>query len=178
MTLRQLFIRFTLVYLGAIVVLATVAAWLDFKSSSLNTAALGGAVFYVCAKFAEKNGRRFTEAESSAAWKGILAIDMALQLSVFGLMSAVGQAPSMLSGPVLFAMGFVTLLHAALIIFLVKRAGSIHEKQQAAIARKAEKKAQKLAARSTHPKSVPPPPDRSTPAQGASFSDTVPLGLK
>lgn len=178
MTLRQLFIRFTLVYLGAVVVLATVAAWLDFKSSSLNTAALGAAVFYVCARFAEKNGRRFTEAESSAVWKGMLAIDMALQLSVFGLMSAAGQVPSMSSGPFLFAMGFVTLLHAAMITFLVKRAGSFHEKQQVALARKAEKKAQKLAASSTAPRTVPPPPARSTPPQGATFSDTVPLGLK
>ena len=178
MTLRQLFIRFTLVYFGAIVVLATAAVWLDFKSSAINTAALGGAVIYVCVRFAEKNGRRFTEAESSAVWKGMLAIDMALQLAVFGLMSAAGQALSMLSGPVLFAMGFVTLLHAALIIFLVKRAGSFFEKQQAAIARKAEKKAQKLAARATPPRTVPTHPDRSTPTKGATFSDTVPLGLK
>jgi len=178
MTLRQLFIRFTLVYFGAIVVLATAAVWLDFKSSAINTAALGGAVVYVCVRFAEKNGRRFTEAESSAVWKGLLAIDMALQLSVFGLMSAAGQAPSMLSGPVLFAMGFVTLLHAAMILLLVRKSGSLYEKQQAALARKAEKKAQKLAAKLTPLRTVPPPPDRSTPPQGATFSDTVPLGLR
>lgn len=178
MTLRQLFIRFTLVYLGAMAVLATAAAWLDFKSSSLNTAALGGAVFYVCARFAEKNGRRFTDVESSAAWKGMLAIDMAIQLSVLGLMSAAGQVPSMLSGPFLFAIAFVTLLHAAIIVFLVKKSGSFYEKQQAAIARKAEKKAQKLAAKSEQAQPVPHAAEKPTLKQAVTFSDTVPLGLK
>lgn len=144
MTLRQLLIRFTVTYIAALIVLAVVVSWLDLKAgTSINTSALLAATLYACMTFCEKNGRRLSADEATKAWRGMLAIDLSLQILIVALMALVSLAPGLLSGPVLFALVFVGLLHAAGLYAMVRYSGWLYDKQQQAKARKAAKQARK-----------------------------------
>lgn len=143
MTLRQLLIRFTLTYIAALIVLGFVVSWLNLKAStSINSSALLAAALYACMTFCEKNGRRLSADEVTKAWVGMLAIDLCLQVLI--VLIALGSlAPGLLSGPMLFALVFVGLLHAVGLYAMVRYSAWLYDKQQQGKARKAARQARK-----------------------------------
>jgi len=127
MSLLALFVRFTLIYIALLVALAVALSVLGVKGNSgFNTAALLGAVMWVCLSFAKKNGRYFSNQEKTRAVLGMLAIDTLLQAIVaFAVAGAAGV------GAMLFALAFVGLLHALVIYVFVVLTGKQYAKQVA-----------------------------------------------
>jgi hypothetical protein len=126
-------LRFLAVYLGLAVAGIVGFSLAGVKPvSGLNVAILIGAVYWACLAFGKKNARYFTPVEKKRVVWGMVAIDVALQmavmLSVLGSGMAEGGAVIV---PMLAALAFVSLLHAALIYFFVGNAGKLFAKEQA-----------------------------------------------
>lgn len=172
MTLRQLFLHFTLAFIAGLVGLGVLASLLGIDPSThINTAALAGASLYACSRFGEKNKRRLTAAEERKAWTGMLAIDLGIQLMFAALMALAGLMPAFFSGAMLLALAVVGLLHAALVIAMVKSAGRLFDKTQAAQQRKAAKQAARQAKQARPRPTAPMPLMQEQP-------NTVPMDLR
>jgi len=123
MSLKSLFVRFTLIYLGLLIVIGIAFAAFGAKSStSGNVGALIGAVMGVGMWFNSKNKRDFTPVEKRNAVLGMLTIDILMQTLVasallFSVPGGIG------SKPMLFGVLFVSLIHAPVIWFFTGWSG-------------------------------------------------------
>lgn len=143
MSLKSILVRFTLIYLGLLIVIGIAFAAFGAKSStSGNAGALIGAVMGAAMWFTSKNKRDFSPVEKRNAFLGMLAIDIALQTLVTSalLFSVPGGFGSM---PMLFGIGLVCLLHAPVIWFFTGWAGKQMAKD---LARKEAKRPRGVAA--------------------------------
>ena len=132
MTIPGLLARFGAAYLLLLVVIAVALNLLGVNSSvGANTAALLGAVMWVCMAFGKKNGRYFTREEKTRAVLGMLVVDLAIQ-AVFsvGVGLFAGASVAQL-GPMLLVLLFVGVLHALVIWFFVGFAGKQHAAAEA-----------------------------------------------
>lgn len=129
MTLKGLFIRFILIYIGIAVVISIGLAVFEIKGNSgINVAALIGAVMWSCLSFANKNRRYFTPQEKTQVVIGMVAVDLCVQLlGVVLIAAATGMA--MPFGVAAIAFLFVGALHALAIYIFVGFAGKQYSKQ-------------------------------------------------
>lgn len=129
MTLKGLFIRFTLFYISIAVLIGIGFYVLDLKSNSgVNIAALLSAVMWSCMSFANKNQRYFTPEEKKQVVIGMVLIDLAIQLmGVLLVFAAAGAAMPL--GIAAIAFLFIGALHAACIYFFVGFSGKQYIKQ-------------------------------------------------
>lgn len=119
MTIKALLIRFFIGYLVLLVAAGLVLSHLPIKGGSwINTGILIGLVSWLCMSFGQKNKRYFTKNEKAAAVLGIVAIDLLLQF-VLSLAALSGTGAKVGGGPLVFALAFTGLLHAALVYFFV-----------------------------------------------------------
>lgn len=118
MTIKGVLLRFLLVYTVSIIAAGLLMSHWGIKGSGVNIAILAGCVAWVCGAFGKKNGRYFSGKEKAAVVLGLIAIDLSLQL-LFGA-AALSRSPSGVSTDALiFAVGFVGILHAAAIYLFV-----------------------------------------------------------
>ena len=131
MSLSGLLLRFTGIYVALIVGLAVLFALLGTKANSgVNVGALVGAVFAACMWFANKNKRYLAPSEKRTAFFGMWAIDILLQVLMAFTVGAASGTKLPLE-PMLFALGFVGLLHGIAIYFMVALAGKQYARQVA-----------------------------------------------
>jgi hypothetical protein len=131
MSLNALFLRFTLIYIAILMVVAIALAAIGITGNSgVNTAALLTAVMWACQTFAKKNSRYFSKEEKTRVVLGMLAIDLVLQTVLAVAVAGVGSTKLTL-GPMLFAIAFIGLLHVLVIYYFVGMTGKQYEKQAA-----------------------------------------------
>ena len=119
MTIKGLLLRFFLGYLALLIVAGLTLSYFEIKSNSgLNTGILVGIIYWVCFSFGQKNGRYFTKREKTTVVIGLIAIDLILQL-LLSLAALSGKNLSLGADPLVFALGFVGLLHALVIYYFV-----------------------------------------------------------
>ena len=119
MTLKGLLLRFFLGYLALLIVAGLTLSYFEIKGNSgLNVGILAGMIYWVCFSFGQKNGRYFTKREKTTVVIGLIAIDIILQL-LLSLAALLDQNLSPSAGPLIFALGFVGLLHALVIYYFV-----------------------------------------------------------
>lgn len=113
MTLSQFFLRFTGLYVAAIVVAVVVVSALGIQGHiGVNTAAMLLATVWACQMFVRKNGRFFYPYEQWFAILGMVGIDLLIQAAIaLGFVWASGARPSLSAA--LYALGLVGTLHAA-----------------------------------------------------------------
>lgn len=115
MTLRGFLVRFTLIYIGLLMLIGAAFHLLGATAgSSGNVGALIGAVMGACMWFGRANKRYFSDAEKRSAVVGMVAVDAVLQLAVaaFALGGFRASSGASLMGLVLV---FVIGLHALVI---------------------------------------------------------------
>ena len=119
MTIKGLLLRFFLGYLALLVGAGLALNYFGIKGGSwVNTGILTGLVYWVCMSFGQKNKRYFTKNEKIATVLGIIAIDLFLQF-VLSIAALSGTNSNVGAGPLVFALGFVGLLHALVIYYFV-----------------------------------------------------------
>ena len=129
MSVSALLVRFTLIYVAMLIVIAVALHLFGIEvNSGVNIGALIGAVMWACFSFARKNDRYFSNEEKTRVVLGMLAIDVILQLVLSVFVLSAGAA-ELTMGPILFATAFVGLIHAAVIYFFVGFAGKQYAKQ-------------------------------------------------
>ena len=132
MTLRGFLVRFTLIYIGLLIVIGVSFTLLGAKSSTAgNAGALIGAVMGTGLWFARANKRYFSPTEKRNAVLSMVAIDSGLQTLVaaallYGVPGGIG------SKAMLFGVLFVSLLHALVIWYFVGWSGKQFAKEAAA----------------------------------------------
>lgn len=132
MTLAGLLVRFAAAYLVLVLVVSTGMNMLGVRGGPvINMAVLLASVLGCCLAFARRNGRGLAGAEKTRAVLGMLAIDVAFQLLLLGLVS-----PPLPQGPEgtpwlglggLFAV--IMLLHAVAIYWCVGWAQRLRSRQ-------------------------------------------------
>jgi len=148
MSLKSLLARFTLIYIGLLLVIGITFAAFGAKSSTAgNTGALIGAVMAAGMWFTRANKRDFSPLEKRNAFLGMLAIDIGLQtLVAAALLSSV---PSTIGSKYMwFGILFVCLLHAPVIWYFTGWGGKQMVKD---LARQAAKRESALTTRSSPP---------------------------
>jgi len=124
LTVRGLLGRFGAAYLLLLVILGLALNLFGVKANAgVNTAALLGAVMWVCMAFGRKNGRYLARNEKTRAVLGMIAIDLAIQAAVSVSAALAAGAALLQLGPMLLVLLFVGLLHAGVIYFFVGMAG-------------------------------------------------------
>jgi hypothetical protein len=119
MTIKGLLLRFFLGYLALLIGAGLTLSYFGIKGGSwVNTGILIGLVYWVCMSFGQKNKRYFTKNEKIATVLGIIAIDLLLQF-VLSAAALSGTNSNVGAGPLVFALGFVGLLHALVIYYFV-----------------------------------------------------------
>lgn len=111
--------RFTLIYIVLIFIVGLTLNYFGISSNSgVNIGILLGTIFWVCSSFAKKNGRYFEKAEKTKVVAGFIIINVAIQ-AVFGG-AALAESGREVSGSILlFSLGFVGIIHAIAIYFIV-----------------------------------------------------------
>ena len=111
--------RFTLIYIVLIIIVGLTLNYFGISSNSgVNIGILLGTIFWVCSSFAKKNGRYFEKVEKTKVVAGFIIINIAIQ-AVFGA-AALAESGREASGSILlFSLGFVGILHAIAIYFIV-----------------------------------------------------------
>jgi hypothetical protein len=101
------------------IIAGIVMSHLGLKSNSgINIAILAGSTVWVCSAFAKKNRRYFSAKEKTSVVLGLIVINLCLQ-ALFGS-AALSQSPSGLNtNALIFAIGFVGILHSIAIYFFV-----------------------------------------------------------
>lgn len=119
MTIQSVLLRFGLAYVVLAIAGSLLLNLIGIQSNSgVGTAVLIASVMWACMSFAQKNQRYFSPEEKRRVMMGMIAIDVAVQ-AIFAWI-ALSQLPSKLdSGAFIFALAFVTLLHAVAIYFFV-----------------------------------------------------------
>lgn len=119
MTTKAVLLRFFLAYTALIIVTGLVMNHFGIKGNTgINFGILAGCIFWVCGSFGKKNGRYFSNKEKTVVVVGLIAIDLVLQL-VFGA-AALSQSPTGIHlGALVFAVGFIGILHTIAIYVFV-----------------------------------------------------------
>ena len=118
MNLRAFFLRFLFLYLLLIIAGSIAMNFLGVSSSiGVNLTAFLCAVFYAAMSFGKHNQRFFTGGEKYRVFGGVLAFDLALQMSVFSWLVPQGKLSAALF---LNAFLFIGLLHAVSLYFFFK----------------------------------------------------------
>jgi len=132
MTLRGLLVRFTLIYIGLLIVIGVGFHLLGAKSgTSGNAGALIGAVMGSCLWFARANKRFFSPIEKRNVILSMIAIDLVFQTFVASAL-LLGVPGGIGSAAMLFGILFVGSLHALVIWFFVGWSGKQFAKEAAA----------------------------------------------
>jgi hypothetical protein len=119
LTVKGFLLRFFLSYFVLLVVAGLTLSHFGIKGGSwVNTGILIGLVYWGCMSFGQKNGRYFTKNEKIVIVLGVIAIDLLLQF-VFSVAAVSALKAGTGAGPLIFALGFVGLLHALLIYYFV-----------------------------------------------------------
>lgn len=132
MSLSGFFIRFAIVYVGALFTIGMIVSLLGAKSVSAGgTAALLATVMGVCYWFAVSNKRYFTAQEKVKAILGMTLIDMGLQtlIALIALSAKVGMVNLGALGATVL---FIGVLHALVIWIFVSFTGRRYAKELAA----------------------------------------------
>lgn len=128
-TIASLLVRFTVIYVAMLAGIAAALGLLGIRGNSgTGTAALLGAVMWVCLAFANRNKRYFSKEEKSRVILGMLGIDIVIQ-AVLVFVAIGGQGTSLSPGAFLFSLAFVAVLHAVVIYLFVGIAGRQYAKQ-------------------------------------------------
>lgn len=129
MSASGLLVRFAGLYIALLGGIAAIFYLLDLKGNSgANAGALMGSVVGACMWFANKNKRYLEPGEKRSAFLGMWIIDTALQ-SIVALGASAAAGALLPIESLLFAIGFVGLLHGAAIYFMVGFAGKQYAKQ-------------------------------------------------
>ena len=119
MSIQDVLLRFFLYYNVLIIVAGMVMNYFNIGGSdAVNIGILAGCITWLCSVFGKKNGRYFTGNEKTAVVLGFVAIDLFSQF-FFGAMALIQSQVKVTAGALLFAVGFVGLLHAVFIYFFV-----------------------------------------------------------
>jgi len=132
MTLPQFFLRFTTVYIAAIVIAVVVVSVLGIRGHiGVNTAAVWAAAVWACQMFARKNGRYFYPYEQWCAVLGMVGIDVSIQVVMMVGFVFLSGAALQLSAA-LYALALVTLLHAVGMALVVLLGGALYARRRRA----------------------------------------------
>ncbi len=130
MSIPGLLVRFTVVYLLLLVVVALLLGLVGVRGNSgVNVSVLVGSVMGCCIWFADKNGRYFSESERPLVILGMTAVDVLMQLLlVFAL---AGPDAKQHAGALLGTVAFVGVLHLLTVWAIVVITGRKYAKRVA-----------------------------------------------
>jgi hypothetical protein len=122
--------RFFLAYILFMLVTAVSLHLLEITTNSgVNVGILAGAILWSCMAFSTKTGQPFTPEQKTKVVRGMITINLAIQLVAGG--GALAVAGKISVGPLLIAVALVGALHSVLIYYFVGLNGKLFLKQQA-----------------------------------------------
>lgn len=119
MSIQDVLLRFFLYYNLLIIIAGMVMNYFNIGGGdAVNIGILAGCITWLCGAFGKKNGRYFTRNEKTAIVLGFVAIDLFSQI-FFGAMALSQSHVKVTVGALLFAVGFIGILHAVFIYVFV-----------------------------------------------------------
>lgn len=120
MTIPNLLFRFSLAYIGLMIVAWFILVLLRFGNFiGLDAAMLFGAITIVSRQFAKKNGRYFSPEEKTKVVSGMLVIDLVIQILLSSLQALLPGGNLLSPGALAFMLAVIGTLHLLAIYLFV-----------------------------------------------------------